>query len=257
MERAARERPTNAVLYLGDNFYPKGVSSVDDSQWNYKFEWLYSGAYLRGMPFFAVLGNHDHEGSISAQLQYSHLKRGTSRWQMDDRYYTRDLGSTNGRVLMRIVFLDTVALLSDAAQLQYLNEAFAAAGAPIWRVVVGHCGCRSLTNEPYTRRLTLSSLLPVLISNRVDLCLSANERFQQILDRPGEPLHVSANGGGDKSESGLQPENPGTDFVISQPGFAVLEVSPAELGVQLRDAGGNVTGSRFRRREAGMPSGST
>jgi hypothetical protein len=51
---------------------------------------------------------------------------------------------------------------------------------------VGHYGFRSLTNEPYTRRLTLSSLLPELQSLGVDLCLSANDRFQQILDRADE-----------------------------------------------------------------------
>ncbi|MGH8136592.1 MAG: metallophosphoesterase [Steroidobacteraceae bacterium] len=247
MERAARERPTHGVLYLGDNFYPKGVSSVDDRQWRHKFEHLYSGAYLRGMPFFPVLGNHDHEGNPNAQVQYSHLQRGSARWQMDGLFYARDFGRMNDCVLMRVAFLDTVTLRTDGdAQLRFLEDTFAAPGDPLWRLVVGHFGCRSLTNEPYTRRLTLGSLLGPLIRSQVDLYLSANDRFQQILDRAGEPLHVSANGGGGQRELGLRPADPHTDFVVSQPGFAVIEADANRLSVELRDAGGTIAYVRSR-----------
>src|SRR6186713_2283807 len=149
MDRVAREETTHGVLYLGDNFYPKGVRSTTDSQWQHKFERLYSGKYLRGMPFFAVVGNHDAEGSIEAELEYARRRLGSGRWQMDGPAYTRDFGSVQGKVLVRAVFLDTVALNRDpSTQLQYLAEAFAPEVPVVWRVVVGHYGFRSLTNEP-------------------------------------------------------------------------------------------------------------
>lgn len=49
------------VLYLGDNFYDDGVSSVDDMQFITKFEEPYANLDL---PFWVVLGNHDY-GEIS------------------------------------------------------------------------------------------------------------------------------------------------------------------------------------------------
>jgi len=249
MEQAARETRTHGVLYLGDNFYPKGIRSTLDSQWQHKFERLYAGKYLRGMPFFAVVGNHDAEGSIAAELEYARQRLGSGRWQMDGPAYTRDLGRAQGRVLARVVFLDTVALKRDPhEQLQFLARAFAPEEPVIWRIVVGHYGFRSLTNEQYTRNLTLTHLLPELQALNVDACITANDRFQQVLDRPGEPLHLSANGGGDMAETGLQPENPQTDFVTSQGGFAVVTINESALTVELRDVHGNVTHDRFRER---------
>lgn len=249
MDRVAREAPTHAVLYLGDNFYPRGVASASDRQWQHKFERLYSGSCLRGMPFFAVVGNHDAEGALGSQVEYSRGRHGSARWQMENLFYTRDFGRAGNKVLLRAVFLNTVAIHRDPAeQLQFMRRAFLSATPAVWRIVVGHYGVRSLTAEPYTRRLTLSSLLPELQALDVDLYLSANDRFQQILDRPGEPLHVSANGGGDQGEEGLIPEDPGSDFVISQGGFAVLAVDERAITVELRDAHGRSTYQRTRER---------
>src|SRR5882757_1691450 len=113
MERTARLQATHGVLYLGDNFYPKGVRSTTDAQWQHKFERLYSGRYLRGMPFFAVVGNHDAEGSIEAELEYARRRLGSGRWQMDGPAYERDFGRVHGKILARVVFLDTVALCRE------------------------------------------------------------------------------------------------------------------------------------------------
>ncbi|MEL7088472.1 MAG: metallophosphoesterase, partial [Planctomycetota bacterium] len=84
MERAAAERPTHFVVFGGDNFFRNGVESVDDPQWQTKFEDQYDGPHLRGLPMFAVLGNHDHDGNPQAQVGYARQRKGTGRWRMDD-----------------------------------------------------------------------------------------------------------------------------------------------------------------------------
>ncbi|MGE3614995.1 MAG: metallophosphoesterase, partial [Gemmatimonadales bacterium] len=161
MERVAAEKPTHGVLYLGDNFYPRGVTSTTDRQWRTKFESLYDGTHLRGMPFFAILGNHDHEGTPAAELEYAAKQVGSGRWRMDAPYYVRDFGRAGDRVLVRIVFLDAIPMLEQAeTQLTFAREAFAATGNPIWRVVASHYAARSLTLDAYTRDRTLTRWLP-------------------------------------------------------------------------------------------------
>lgn len=242
MESAAAEMPTHGVLYLGDNFYPAGVTSLHDSQWQSKFEELYKGRHLRAMPFFVVLGNHDHDGDASVQVRYGRERLGSARWQMDAPYYTRDFGYAHGRVLMRVVFLDTVMMQKNLQpQLLFIQQAFAVPGNPIWRVIAGHHSSRSLTREPFTQQHILSDLLPHLQSLKVDLQVSADDRFQQILDRPGEPMHLSTNGGSDRQEQIAPPEFPETDGAISQPGFAVIQADAAMLTVQLRDSSGELS----------------
>jgi hypothetical protein len=49
-------RGCDFVQLLGDNIYDSGVTSVDDPQWQTKFEEPYK---LVTQPFYVVLGNHD------------------------------------------------------------------------------------------------------------------------------------------------------------------------------------------------------
>jgi tartrate-resistant acid phosphatase type 5 len=249
MERTAAEQPTHGVFILGDNFYPVGVSSIDDSQWDKKFERLYSGARLRGTPFFAIVGNHDHNGNELAEVEYSRERVGTARWHMDNLFYARDFGRAGGRVLVRVLFLDAITLIDDPdEQLEFAARAFEAPGDPVWRVVCSHYPLRSETHEPYSRARTMSTLLPRFQALSVDLFLSANDPLQQILDRPSEPMHVSTNGGSEKQETGLKPEDPRRDVLLGQPGFAVIYFDERHFIAELRDENGKVSASRERKR---------
>lgn len=94
---AKRARPM--VVSTGDNFYKSGVSSVDDSHFHESFENVYSQKYLETVPWYVVLGNHDHLGSIMAQVNYS---KQSPRWTMPHPYYEKRIHPR-----LHAFFLDT------------------------------------------------------------------------------------------------------------------------------------------------------
>lgn len=82
------------ALYLGDNFYDNGVDSVDDEQFQSKFELPYAEL---NFPFYAVLGNHDNGGAGTGyefwksdyQVDYTNY---STKWKMPDQFYREDIG---------------------------------------------------------------------------------------------------------------------------------------------------------------------
>lgn len=255
MEKLASQRKNvRFTILLGDNFYPKGVESTKDSQWKKKFENRYKGQYQSAMPFFAVLGNHDHQGSVEAQTQYSKEKLGTARWTMDAPFYSRDFGEVDGRPLVRIVFLDSVFLngigtsetfkddvITRDEQIQFIRTAFSDTNnKPYWKIIASHYSVRSATQISFSQARVMSDLLPILKEENVDLVISANDRFQQVIDIPGEPLHVSTNGGGEKLEEISGISDPST-FTVSQRGFGAFSITPTTIAIELYNHDGTLT----------------
>lgn len=248
---SAQRKNINFTLLLGDNFYPKGVDSIHDPQWTEKFESIYDGPYQRAIPFFAVLGNHDHQGNVAAQIQYATEQMGSARWRMDAPFYSRDFGQLNGRPLVRIVFLDSVLLdgagmqkrsnevtRSRAAQIDFLRSQFSSpSNAPCWKVIASHYSFRSMTSAQFTRDRVMEDLSPLLTELKVDLVLSANDCFQQIIDEPGGPLHVGTNGGGSKKESIATIDSPSI-LTTERRGFGAFHFYPGKMTTELYDQHG-------------------
>ncbi len=93
MAQVCAARGCDFALMLGDNFYPSGITSARDEQFESKFEKPY--ARLK-VPIFAVLGNHDtgDNGAGNAnvrgrfQVDYHYRRdRSSNKWQMPARFY--------------------------------------------------------------------------------------------------------------------------------------------------------------------------
>ncbi len=94
MGALCREHGCDFVVLLGDNFYPSGVDSETDPQWQTAFVKPYAPV---DAPFYAVLGNHDYGGHGSGseidkgqhQVDYSKVN---PKWHMPSTHYRFSLG---------------------------------------------------------------------------------------------------------------------------------------------------------------------
>jgi tartrate-resistant acid phosphatase type 5 len=143
----AEDMMPRAVISTGDNFYPSGVQSIDDPRWQSGYENVFTAPGLT-CPWHVVLGNHDHEGSIEAQIAYTAK---STRWRMPARYFSWSTPLPDGG-LADFFFIDTTPVYEGThgfkttfvpleafvvEQFVWLERGLAASNTD-WKIVVGH-----------------------------------------------------------------------------------------------------------------------
>ena len=88
----------DAVVVLGDNFYPSGLSSMHDMQIE-NFNQAFEPLIKKEIPIYSILGNHDYLQNPSIQINSKKLK-----WVMKDYYYEKKFTNVN------VLFVDTCQL---------------------------------------------------------------------------------------------------------------------------------------------------
>mmetsp|Transcript_14471 Transcript_14471/g.15147 ORF Transcript_14471/g.15147 Transcript_14471/m.15147 type:complete len:296 (-) Transcript_14471:98-985(-) len=79
----------NFILGLGDNFYPSGVDSIDDRQFQTSWENIFLKHNKLRVPWHIILGNHDYMGIPEAQIKFTKSKRNPGGlWNLPSEYYT-------------------------------------------------------------------------------------------------------------------------------------------------------------------------
>ncbi len=224
-------QPLDFLVTTGDNFYPRGVASVDDPKWRTHFEEVYDAPTLREAPVFPSLGNHDYQGSVQAQIDYSAKN---PRWRMPARYYKvrRPLGE--GRALDLFV-LDTERLgwrSSDPQQLAWLEQELGASDA-VWKVVVGHHPLYSHSKRPFNLTL-IRRLEPLLVAHDVDLYVAGHDHVLDLI-RPVRGVYhlTSGAGGGSGKAYPVRWDDQESFYAATGGGFAYLRASPHELVIEL------------------------
>jgi acid phosphatase len=229
------------VVSTGDNFYGRGVRSIEDPQWRTTFEEVYAAPSLQ-TPWYSVLGNHDYEGSPGAELAYTNA---SDRWRMPARYWRQDMIAPGGAEAA-FFFLDTTPItrlsaLRDRipgvdreahAELQWLERELAACRSP-WKIVVGHH--------------------PILSSGAHGASPQVAAHVRPLLERYGVRVyfnghdhdleHLSANGldyicSGSGSEARVVRAVPESRFACACPGFAACRLEASALNLRFHDASG-------------------
>jgi acid phosphatase len=229
MARRARTDGLNFILTVGDNFYPRGVLSIDDPQWETKFEDVYADPTLQ-VPVYATLGNHDRHGSIEAQIEYTHHN---DRWQMLDKYYTftRTLADET-----RIQFyaVDTTPIHDRergiTGQLTWLERELAASDAR-WKIVFGHHPLYSHSSRGNDGAM-INRLEPLFVEHGVDVYFAGHDHTLEML-KPVNGVHyvVSGAGGGPDKAYAVN----WTDeayYAATLGGFAFVRASKDELVIE-------------------------
>lgn len=144
-----------AVLSTGDNFYQTGVKGLHDPQFNSSFEAVYSHLPLRTVPWYSILGNHDHLGSIQAQTTYTTR---STRWRMPAPYYSQRLTPH-----LLAIFLDTTPFVdgnygkiardtnrqNPTEQLNWFKSLLKNADPNVYFLIVAHHNMYSMSTDDH------------------------------------------------------------------------------------------------------------
>lgn len=235
MNDKAKKDPVDFVITLGDNFYKRGVTSIQDQQWIEKFEVMYDLPYLR-VPFYASLGNHDHmDGNAHNQVEYAEKN---AKWVMPDYYYTFSK-RIDADSSVQFFALDTQVINQHdddyLEQIEWLERKLQASTAT-WKIVFGHHPVFSYGEHGNQQRM-IDRVRPLLEKYKVDVYVSGHDHDRQFLGPVGGVYYV-VSGTGAKSRNTRYGER--TIFAGSNLGFAWFRMSAAELHLQFIDTNGDV-----------------
>uniref|UniRef100_A0A1A8FSJ1 Tartrate-resistant acid phosphatase type 5 n=2 Tax=Nothobranchius korthausae TaxID=1143690 RepID=A0A1A8FSJ1_9TELE len=206
MNAVAERMGADFILALGDNFYYRGVESVDSPRFQETFESVYAAKSLR-VPWYVLAGNHDHAGNVKAQIDYS-LK--SDRWKFPSYYYELNFRIPNTGKTLTIIMLDTVVLCGNSddfldeqprgpacaveanRQLVWLQERLARSRAD-FLLVAGHFPVWSVSEHGPTECL-LKSVRPLLIKHNVTAYVCGHDHNLQYLEESGVGYVVSGAG---------------------------------------------------------------
>jgi acid phosphatase len=200
MKIFCKQNKCNMGLMLGDNFYPNGVTSVNDKKFQTLFEVPYAPLNI---PFYVALGNHDYQIGGNAQAQVNYTQK-SQIWNMPAKYYQFKIKETEFFVM------DTNKILNDKNQQTWLAASLARSTAK-WKVVTGHHPIYS-GGKHGTDPKMVDTILPMLCQANVDFYLSGHDHHLEV------------------SKSGCK-----TQLVISGAAASIRDVNPTPQTVFAKD----------------------
>ncbi|KAG6401839.1 hypothetical protein SASPL_138707 [Salvia splendens] len=248
------------VVSTGDNFYDDGLKGEDDRAFKTSFSNIYTAKSLR-KPWFSVLGNHDYQGNVEAQLSPA-LKKRDKRWNCK-RNFILEAGSAD------IFFVDTTPFVQKyfdnpkkqvfdwrnvlprdrymSSTLKNMNVSLEHSKAP-WKIVVGHHTIRSIGYHGDTQEM-IDHFLPILEAHKVDMYINGHDHCLQHLSNERGSMQFLTSGGGSKAwknkiHYGLHNDS-SMHFYHDGQGFLSVEIARDKAKLEFYDVSGR-TIHRFK-----------
>ena len=218
MAAVQQRQSVDLVIMAGDNIYNDGdLARVDAA-----FQRPYQALLKAGVPFHAVLGNHDIR-TANGDPQQAYRPFGMAgRW-----YHLR-------RGPVQFFMLDTNVNADWSRQLPWLRSSLAASTAP-WKVVVGHHPIYSagLYGDDLDAQ---DRLAPLFKKYGVQLYINGHEHDYERTKVIDGTTYLTLGIGG----ASLRPilANGNTAACASVHGFVELEASPTSLSIKAWDSKG-------------------
>jgi acid phosphatase len=232
----AAAKPFDAIVLVGDNFYPCGVKSATDPKWH-----VIEALTRLDIPIFAVLGNHDYCGNPEAQVNAS-----VPNWHVPARAYAIRSAVADFAMLDTTPYAYGKSRNAEDA----VRDAFASS-TPRWRIAVGHhvivsSGFHSLF--PRAEALRMRGLLPVLRHEKVDLYLGGHDHHEELLDLHPPLIVVSGAGSDPVPMITVRAETvwPKETHFHEPIAFAAVKITKDSLTVEFIDARGKRIAGPFR-----------
>jgi tartrate-resistant acid phosphatase type 5 len=239
--------PVDAIVLTGDNFYPCGISSVDDARWR-----LARPLMAIGVPVFPVLGNHDYCGKAVPEAQI-HATGTIAHWRFPAPQYSVRTPMADFAFINTTPEVRGYKLVEPA-----IRGAFAASHAP-WRIVVGHHPVISSGYHGYFPRdevRHMRELIPLLREEHVDLYIAGHDHHLELIR--GAMLHLISGAG----SSPIPPVKLHALTVFPEEirwreriGFAIVEITATTIRVRMYDAEGKPKSGWISGRVRHQPAG--
>ena len=242
---ACEKASASFVVAVGDNFYERGVTSLDDDHWQRSFEQVYAAPSLQ-VPWYVILGNHDYVGKCQPQLDYGKTH---SRWIMPARYYTHS-HQVDAATTLDCFYIDTCPFIQEyhlnpdfaaelagqdaGKQLAWLERALAASTAQ-WKLVFGHHPVYSSGIAHGNQPEIIEHILPLLQKYGVQAYFAGHDHDLEHLKVGDVDLIVSGAG----SEFRPVKEPATSPFSRAVSGFALASLQADAMRVRFIDNVGN------------------
>jgi acid phosphatase len=245
MALACKNAAAGFVVSVGDNFYERGVTSLDDDHWQRSFETVYDAPSLQ-VPWYVILGNHDYVGKCQPQLDYGKTH---PRWIMPARYYTR-IYPVDSATRLECFYIDTCPFIEEyrnnpefgelvgqdaGRQLQWLDRSLAESKAE-WKLVFGHHPVYSSGLAHGNQPEIIEHILPLLQKYQVQAYFAGHDHDLEHL-KAGD-LDLIVSGAGSEHRPVKTPAT--SPFSQAVSGFALVSLRRDEMQVRFIDNLGNL-----------------
>jgi len=234
--RCVSAGPFDAILMLGDNVYPSGVTSTEDPMWQERIFIPYGSDCLDDLPIYAVLGNHDYKGNPSAQIEMTLVNK---RWYMPNRFYSQRFGS-----LLTLIAFDSemseFCFKDNFCTYDYMLKA-AKDYPATWTIVMSHHPLTSTSEKGHGHRGGYRDFfITPVVCNKLDAWLAghAHHMEHQTVDGCRIELFLSGGAGADLYPVGEIQKT--TKYAESRHGFLELLITKEKMIAEFYDISGEL-----------------